>query len=107
MIYLEQLISTGGDLPVSDAKEDPIVYQVPVHMQGLIKSFAEMMTGESTPERIEILLQWALYMHIRSVMPPLAAHWNQSHPEESATVKEAIQKLQSLNEQWKASRKKP
>lgn len=79
-------------------------FQVPEHMHSLIAAFAEMMTGESTPEHIDILLQWSLYMHIRSVMPPLLSHWNQENPENAEKVKKAMKELQALNQHWKASR---
>ena len=84
---------------MSDAK-----YQVPEHMHVLLNTFTEMMTGEASPENIDLVLQWAVYMHIRGVMPPMVQHWNNAAPEEAAKVKDAIQKMRQLNEAYKASR---
>lgn len=79
-------------------------YQVPEHMHVLLNTFTEMMTGEATEENIQTVLQWSLYMHMRSVMPPMVQHWNGVAPEEAAKVKEAIQQVKALNEAWKANR---
>ena len=37
-------------------------YQVPEHMQVLLNTFTEMMTGEASEENIQTVLQWSLYM---------------------------------------------
>lgn len=79
-------------------------YQVPEHMQVLLNTFTEMMTGEASEENIQTVLQWSLYMHMRSVMPPMVQHWNSVAPEEAAKVREAIQQVKTLNEAWKAKR---
>ena len=79
-------------------------FQVPAHMQELVSTFTEMMTGEASQENVETVLQWALYMHVRSVMPPLVAHWGQANPEGAAQVQEAIKQVKALNEAWKAKR---
>ncbi len=79
-------------------------YQVPEHLEGLLQTFTEMMTGNSSQENVETVLEWAIYMHIRNTMPPLVQHWGTAAPEESAKIKAAILKVKSLNEDLKLRR---
>lgn len=78
--------------------------QVPEQLETLLNTFTEMMTGEATPENIETVLQWALYMHMRSVMPPLVQHWRTAEPEHAQTVSDAIKRVQALNTAVKEKR---
>ncbi|KEO84496.1 DUF2573 family protein [Tumebacillus flagellatus] len=81
-----------------------MTYTVPQNVETLLKTFTEMMTGESSPENVEAVLQWAIYMHVRSVMPPLVQHWRSADPENAQEVSEAIKQVQALNAALKEKR---
>lgn len=80
-------------------------YQVPAHIGSLLETYSEMMTGDKSPETVELALQYALYMAIRGHMPPLVQHWNGLNPEASEQVKAAVQQLQAMNKEWNEKRK--
>jgi hypothetical protein len=81
-----------------------MTYTVPKNIETLVNTFTEMMTGEASQENVEAVVQWAIYMHVRSVMPPLVQHWRTAEPENGQAVSEAIKQVQALNAAWKEKR---
>ncbi|GAA4716263.1 DUF2573 family protein [Brevibacillus fulvus] len=65
-------------------------------LEGLLEKFTERLTGEATPERIELVKLWCLFGHMQRVMPPLVQHWASV-----AEHQEAKAKLREINEQIK------
>jgi hypothetical protein len=48
--------------------------------------------------------KWALYNQIHKTMPALASHWNQSHPEGKADIRELFEEIRDLNAALKAKK---
>ncbi|PYI53753.1 DUF2573 family protein [Paenibacillus flagellatus] len=72
--------------------------------EALVETFAERLTGKTTPDTIENVKKWAIYSHIHKTMPALANHWNQSHPEAKAEVRRLFEHIRALNESVRAER---
>lgn len=63
----------------------------------LIEKFAELLTGQSSPELVEKVKKWAIYNHIHKSMPALSSHWSQSHPEARVEVRKIFEEIRDLN----------
>lgn len=72
---------------------------------GLMEKYTELMLGEATPELKAKIQMWALYTHISKTMPPLAKHWNESYPDAKESMKELIQEIKVLNEEYRQKNK--
>ncbi|TDF97523.1 DUF2573 family protein [Paenibacillus piri] len=68
----------------------------------LVEKFAELLTGDSSPETVEKIKVWSIYNHIHRTMPALASHWNQSHPESRAVIRGLYEEVRDLNLALKA-----
>lgn len=66
-----------------------------------IAKYAELLTGDSSPEVIEKVQIYALYSHIHKTMPALAKHWLADNPEAKAKIKQIFEEIQKLNQQIK------
>jgi hypoxanthine phosphoribosyltransferase len=67
----------------------------------LLVRFTELLVGESTEEKVEMVTVWALYSHMQKVMPDLIKHWEASHPEKKKEIREVFLKVQEWNQQNK------
>jgi|GEM_PF-239489 len=69
----------------------------------LISKFTELLTGEATEERVEMVKIWCMYSHILKVMPPLVKHWNsiEDHQDAKRQIREIFEEIQRLNEENK------
>lgn len=74
-------------------------------LEALTAKYAELLTGDSSPEMTEKITMWALYSHIHKTMPNLTAHWGQTHPEARTQVRTLFEEVKALNQQLQASRK--
>lgn len=74
--------------------------------EGLLEAYAEMLVGDKSPETVEQVKMWALYSHIHKTMPAMANHWNASHPEGKAAVRELFERIKELNQAKNASQPK-
>lgn len=74
-------------------------------LDALIDKFAELVTGDTSPEMIEKIKAWSIYNHIHRSMPALTSHWNQSHPEGKAAVRALFEEIRDLNVQLKERNK--
>lgn len=63
----------------------------------LIATYSERLTGDATPETIEMVKVMALYNYITKSMPPLSNHWNQVHPAAKEELKATFEKIKELN----------
>lgn len=72
----------------------------------LLVKYAELLTGDTTPEMVEKIKITAIYNHISKTMPPLINHWNQTHPEAKEEIRKMFEEIKSLNEALRESRKK-
>lgn len=72
--------------------------------EALIEKYAELLTGDDSPEMIAKVKKWALYNQIHKTMPALASHWNQSHPEGKADIRELFEEIRDLNAALKAKK---
>ncbi|MCZ8517139.1 DUF2573 family protein [Paenibacillus filicis] len=71
----------------------------------LVEKFAELLTGDASPETIEKIKLWSVYNHIHKTMPALASHWNQNHPESKADIRRLFEEVRDLNQKLKAENK--
>ncbi|NGQ93860.1 DUF2573 family protein [Brevibacillus sp. SYP-B805] len=80
--------------------------QTPVipELEGLVEKFTELLTGEATPERIEMVKIWCLYSHMQKVMPPLVQHWGSEpeHQEAKEKIRQIIDQLKRWNQEKNA-----
>lgn len=69
-------------------------------LDALLEKFTELLTGETTPERIEMVKVWCLYSQMQRVMPPLIQHWGSEpeHQEAKAQIKEMIEQIKEWNQ---------
>jgi hypothetical protein len=72
--------------------------------QGLLEKYAELLTGDESPEMVEKIKIWATYQHISRTMPPLTKHWGDMHPDGRLFLRELFEEVKRLNEQLKATR---
>lgn len=74
-------------------------------LDGLLHTFTELLTGEATPERVEMVKVWALYTHMTKAMPPLVQHWGSEskHAEAKARIREIIEQIKQWNQEKKQS----
>ncbi|MEW9669260.1 DUF2573 family protein [Ammoniphilus sp. 3BR4] len=72
-------------------------------MDGLLYKFTELLTGEATEERVEMVKVWSIYSHMLKVMPPLVKHWTseEQHQEAKQKIREIFEEIQRLNEENK------
>jgi hypothetical protein len=73
-------------------------------LDGLVEKFTELLTGEATPERIEMVKIWCLYSHMQKVMPPLVQHWGSEIEHQAAKVEimRIIDQLKKWNQEKSA-----
>lgn len=71
--------------------------QVQSEFEALVEKFAELLTGNSSPEMVEKIKIWSIYNHIHKSMPALTSHWNQSHPEGKAAIRSLFEEVRALN----------
>ncbi len=70
-------------------------------LDDLLYKFTELLTGEATPERIEMVKVWCLYSHMLKVMPPLIQHWG-SEPDHQAAhtqIKQIFNQIKQWNQE--------
>ena len=68
----------------------------------LVEKFAELLTGDTSPETMEKIKIWSIYNHIHKTMPALASHWNQNHPESKVQIRKLFEEVRDLNQKLKA-----
>ncbi|WP_134684453.1 DUF2573 family protein [Brevibacillus migulae] len=70
-------------------------------LEGLLEKFTELLTGEATPERIDMVKNWCIYSHIQKVMPPLVQHWGSEpeHQQAKADIQKTIDQLKQWNQE--------
>ncbi|MGC5328137.1 DUF2573 family protein [Brevibacillus sp. SYSU BS000544] len=80
---------------MSDQKQ-----QIP-ELDDLINKFTELLTGESNPDRVEMIKTWCIYSHMMKVMPPLIQHWGSepSHQEAKAQIKQIFDQIKQWNQE--------
>lgn len=69
--------------------------------EGLIHTYSERLTGDTSPEVIEKIKVMALYSYISKSMPPLVSHWNHVHANELEELKKIFAHIKQLNEAMK------
>lgn len=67
-------------------------------LEELLYKFTELLTGEATPERVEMVKIWCLYSHMTKAMPALVQHWG-SEPEH-ADARNRIRGIIEQIKQW-------
>lgn len=79
-----------------DAKKETLVPE----LEELLYKFTELLTGEATPERVEMVKVWCLYTHMSKVMPPLIQHWasEPDHAKARSQIREIIETIKQLNQ---------
>jgi GTPase SAR1 family protein len=73
----------------------------PEFVDSLLIRFTELLVGDSSEEKVEMVKVWALYSHMLKVMPNLIQHWTATHPEEKKEIKELFLRIQEWNLQNK------
>jgi hypothetical protein len=61
--------------------------------EALLEKYAELLIGDTSPEAVDKVRYWALFGHIHKTMPALVSHWNATHPEEKAAVRELFEEI--------------
>jgi|GEM_PF-931575 len=79
--------------------------QFTAEFDSLVEKFAELLTGDASPEMVEKIKIWSIYNHIHKTMPALASHWNQSHPESKAEIRALYEEVRKLNLELKERHK--
>ncbi|MFY0546107.1 DUF2573 family protein [Brevibacillus sp. H7] len=76
-------------------------------LDDLLAKFTELLTGEVTPERMEMVKAWALYSHMQKVMPPLVHHWGSEpqYQEAKANLLGIINQIKQWNQEKSAKQK--
>jgi hypothetical protein len=72
--------------------------------EALLEKYSELLVGESSEETKEKVKAWALYTHIAKTMPALAKHWNELYPDAKGEMREMINEIKLLNEQFRESK---
>lgn len=67
-------------------------------LDDLLAKFTELLTGEATPERIEMVKVWSLYSHMAKAMPPLVQHWGSSPEYQAAKLQ--IRQITEQIKEW-------
>jgi hypothetical protein len=69
-------------------------------LEELLYKFTELLTGEATPERVEMVKVWCLYTHMSKAMPPLIQHWasEPDHSEARNQIREIIEQIKQWNQ---------
>ncbi|UTE73867.1 YusU family protein [Rossellomorea marisflavi] len=63
----------------------------------LIEKYTELLLGESTSEKKEMVTRYALYSFIAKNMPALVKHWNSLYPEGKGDMKEMVEQIKEWN----------
>ena len=74
--------------------------------EALLEKYSELLVGEATDETKEKVKMWALYTHIAKSMPALTKHWNGLYPDAKEEMKQIINEIKVMNEQYRASSQK-
>ncbi|MEH7076336.1 DUF2573 family protein [Neobacillus drentensis] len=74
--------------------------------EALLEKYSELLVGQSTEETKEKVKMWALYTQIAKSMPALAKHWNGLYPDAKEEMKQIINEIKVMNEQYRASSQK-
>ncbi|WP_064092911.1 DUF2573 family protein [Rossellomorea aquimaris] len=72
--------------------------EFPEQFDALIEKYSELLIGETSPEKKEMVTQYALYSFIAKNMPALVKHWNSLYPEGKEEMKKMIGEIKELNE---------
>lgn len=69
-------------------------------LEGLLYKYTELLTGEATPERVEMVKTWILYTHMAKTMPPLVQHWasEPAHAEARDQIRGMIEQIKQWNQ---------
>ena len=69
-------------------------------LEQLLYKYTELLTGEATPERVEMVKTWILFTHVSKTMPPLVQHWASvpEHAEARSRIKEVIEQIKQWNQ---------
>lgn len=73
--------------------------------EALCETYAELLTGDKSPEAVSKIKMWAIYNHIHKTMPALASHWNKEHLESKAQMRELFEEVRALNEALRTKNK--
>ncbi|MGL4522997.1 MAG: DUF2573 family protein [Bacilli bacterium] len=65
----------------------------------LLKKYSELLVGDDSPEMMEKVQQWIVYLHISKQMPPLTKHWSERFPEGKTMMIAQINEIKTKNEQ--------
>lgn len=72
--------------------------------EALVEKYAELLTGDTSPEMTEKIKYWAIYNHIHKTMPALSSHWGGTHPEAKAEVRKLFEEVRDLNQKLREQR---
>lgn len=72
--------------------------------EALLEKYSDLLVGESSEQTKEKVKSWALYTHIAKSMPALVKHWNELYPEAKEEMREMINEIKLLNEQYRKSK---
>jgi hypothetical protein len=77
--------------------------------EALLQKFTELLTGEATPERVQMVTIWCLYSHMAKVMPPLVQHWGSEpdHQQAKAEIKRIFEQIKQWNQEKNAKNTPP
>ncbi len=64
----------------------------------LLDKYTELLIGDTSPEKKEMVTQYALYSFVAKQMPALVKHWNSLYPDGKEEMKKIIGEIKELNE---------
>lgn len=66
--------------------------------EGLIETFAELLTEDQSADMLEKIKIWCIYSHMHKTMPHLTAHWTKQHPEGKQAIRAIFEEIKQKNE---------
>jgi Protein of unknown function (DUF2573) len=72
--------------------------EFPKQFDALLDKYTELLIGDTSPEKKEMVTQYALYSFVAKQMPALVKHWNSLYPEGKEEIKKIIGEIKELNE---------
>lgn len=72
--------------------------EFPKQFDALLDKYTELLIGDTSPEKKEMVTQYALYSFVAKHMPALVKHWNSQYPDGKEEMKKIVGEIKELNE---------
>lgn len=72
--------------------------EFPKQFDALLEKYTELLIGDTSSEKKEMVTHYALYSFVAKQMPALVKHWNSLYPDGKEEIKKIIGEIKELNE---------